>query len=90
MENDDFMLLQCEEIEGDFDLGDLKVELENIETDEDLRANEDQINIVDQDQFLQNQMQYRADNTYLHPHISIPLVKLLFSKDLAEISKIYH
>ena len=54
MENDDFMILQAnEEIEeGDFDLAELKVELENIETDEELRANEDQIDIVDQDLFL--------------------------------------
>ena len=53
MENEDFMLLQAdEEIEGDFDLGDLKVELEHIETDEELRANEDQIDIVDQELFL--------------------------------------
>jgi hypothetical protein len=56
MENEDFMLLQAnEELECDFDLAELKVELEHIETDEDLRANEDQIDL-NQEQFLKNQL----------------------------------
>ena len=44
MDQDDFLLLQAEEeIEGDFDLKDLQTELEHIETDDDLKADEDQI-----------------------------------------------
>lgn len=42
MDQDDFLLLQAEEeIEGDFDLKDLQTELEHIETDDDLKADED-------------------------------------------------
>jgi hypothetical protein len=92
MEQDDFLLLQAnDEIEGDFDLRDLQTELEHLETDEELRADEDEIQIIaDQEELEKDQLLYKADNAYLHPKISLPLVKLLFKKDFESIQRVYH